>query len=121
MLHILAPSEDTGIRAAWGLTATISSVFGACKILQWDVQRLFLLYPQEEKLMQKDLMILHKLFVPFALKVGTAAPFSAQWRTHNIAMLITGHHNNGILKPQSSSSNVSDAFCITGDNVSAVQ
>lgn len=93
MFHILASSEDTGIRAAWGLAATISSVFGAYKILQWDLQRLFLLYPQEEKLMQKDLMILHKLFVPFALKVGTAAPFSAQWRTQNIAMLITGIWN----------------------------
>ncbi len=152
MFHILAPSQDTGIRVlihffpamlncrlphwclqrtrvffvdtAWGFETTISSVFAACKVLQWDLQRLLLillLYPWEENLMQKDLMILHKLFAPFAFKVGTAAPFSAQWWTQNIAMLIRGHHDNGILKPQSSSFNVNDSFCITRDNVPAVQ
>ena len=96
------------VDTAWGLATTISSVFAACKLLQWDLQGLLLLYPWEENLMQKDLMILHKLSAPFALKVGTAVPFSAQWRTHNIAMLITGHHDNWQWNPE------------TRDNVPAV-
>lgn len=71
--------------------------------------------------MQKDLVILQAVCA-FCIEGGNSCPvLSTVTDTHNIAMLITGHHNNGILKPQSSSSNVSDAFCITGDNVSAVQ